>query len=55
MEFDIFHLNRFPPCRPACRLEHDLVVQTQPQLRHARQVAFHLYSAEDFRAEDIAA
>lgn len=30
MEFYVFHLDRLTPCGPTCRLEHDLVVETQP-------------------------
>lgn len=53
MELDVFHLDSFPPRRPPRRLEHDLVVQAQPQLRHTAEVAFEFDRAEDFAAEDV--
>jgi hypothetical protein len=34
-------------------LEHDFVIQTQPQLRHARQVTLHLDRPEDLRPDDV--
>jgi hypothetical protein len=48
MELDVFHFNCLASGRTACRLEHDLVVQTQAQLRHSGQIALHLDSAQDF-------
>lgn len=53
MELDVFHLDSFSPRRPPRRLEHDLVVQAQPQLRHAAEIAFEFDRAEDFAAEDV--
>lgn len=35
-------------------LKHDLVVQTETQFRHAREVALHLDSTEDLAADDVA-
>lgn len=35
-------------------LKHDLVVQAQPELWHARQVALHLDRTQNLRADDIA-
>ncbi len=53
MEFDILHLHRLPSCRAPCGLEHHLVVQSQPQLRHPAQVALQLHGPEDLAAQHI--
>ena len=37
-----------------CTLKHDLVVQTQSELWHSRQIAFHLDCSKDFRANNVA-
>ena len=54
MELDVFHLHRFPSCRSACGLKHDLVVQPQAQFGHSTQIALQLHGAQDLGAEDIA-
>src|SRR5215475_9866551 len=54
VELYILHLDLLPPTRPPRALEHDLVVQPEPELRHPRKVALHLYCAEDLRAQDVA-
>ena len=36
-------------------LEHDLVIQAQSQFRHAREVAFHLYSSENLASNHVPA
>jgi hypothetical protein len=36
-----------------CALKHDLIVETQPKLGHARKVALHLHRAEDLRSNDV--
>ena len=45
VELDVLHLDRLAPRRASRRLEHGLVVEPEPQLRHARQVALHLDGA----------
>ena len=54
MKFDILHLDRFSAGCPSGTLEHDLVVQTQSQLWHARKVTFHLDCTQDFGTNDVA-
>ena len=54
VEFHVLHLHGLAPRRPPRRLEHDLVVQPQPQLGHAAEVAFQLHGAEDLGAEHVA-
>lgn len=36
-------------------LEHDLVVQTQTQFGHSRQVTFHLYGSQNLAPNDVSA
>jgi len=43
-----------PSHTSARALKHDLVVQPEPQFRHAGQVALHLDSAQYFRPDDVA-
>jgi hypothetical protein len=38
---------------PSGVFKHDLVVQPQPQLGHARKVALHLDGTEDLRSDDV--
>lgn len=38
----------------ACALEHDLIVQTEAEFWHSRQIAFHLDGAQDLGPDDIA-
>ena len=40
------------PTSPSA-LKHDLVVEAQPQLWHAREVALHLDSTQNLRAHDV--
>lgn len=54
VKLDVFHLNSLASRGPTSRFKHDLVVQSQAQLRHAGQVALHLDSAEDLGSQDIA-
>ena len=54
VELDVLHLYRLAPGRPSRRLEHGLVIEAEPQLGHAAQVAFQLDGAEDLAAEDVA-
>lgn len=48
VKFDVFHFHRLPPGCSSSRLKHDFVVESQSQLRHSRQIALHLYGAQDF-------
>jgi len=54
MEFDVLHFDSFPSARPSSILEHDFVVESQAQLRHARKVTFHLDGTENLRAQHVA-
>ena len=54
MELDVLHLDRLATRVATRALEHDLVVQPEPQLGHAREVALHLDGAEDLGAHDVA-
>lgn len=54
MELDIFHFHRLAPCCASSGLEHDLVVQAEPQLWHTAEITFQFHGAQDFGAEDIA-
>ena len=53
MELDVLHLDRLASRVAARALEHNLVVQPEPELGHARQVALHLDCAEDLGADDV--
>ena len=53
VELDVLHLNGLAARGPARRLEHDLVVEPQPQLGHAAEVALHLDGAEDLAAQHV--
>lgn len=39
---------------PPSILKHNLIIQPQPKLRHAREVALHLDCAEDLGADYVA-
>lgn len=39
---------------PPCRLEHDLVIQAQPQLGHPAKVALHLDCSQNLAPDDAA-
>ena len=54
MELDVLHLDRLASRVAAGALEHDLVVEPEPELGHARQVALHLPCAKDLGADDAA-
>lgn len=54
MELDVLHLDGFSARRAACSLEHGLVVESQPQLGHAAQIALHLDGAQDLRSQHVA-
>lgn len=54
MKFHVFHLDRFSPCRPASGLKHGFIIESQPQLRHAAQVAFQFHCTQDLRPKDVA-
>lgn len=47
VEFDVFHFDCLSARRSAGGLEHDLVVEAQPQLGHTGQVALHLDSSQN--------
>lgn len=53
MELDILHLNSLASRRAACRLKHDLVVESQSQLGHTTEVAFHLDGTENLTPQHI--
>mmetsp|Transcript_238 Transcript_238/g.554 ORF Transcript_238/g.554 Transcript_238/m.554 type:complete len:355 (+) Transcript_238:196-1260(+) len=54
VEFDVLELDGLALglSRPAGGLKHELVVQTQLELRHAREEGSHLHGAVDFAVED---
>ncbi len=54
VELDVLHLDGLAARRAPCRLEHDLVVEPQAQLGHARQIALHLDGAQDLGAQHVA-
>jgi hypothetical protein len=54
MELDVFHLHSFASCCPSRCLKHHFVVQSQAQLRHPGEIAFHFDGAQDLRAQDVA-
>jgi len=57
MEFDILQLDGFSGTRliyPSRGLEHEFIVETEFELGHATQKAFHFDGAEDFAVEDVA-
>jgi hypothetical protein len=54
MELDVFHLDCFTSGGPPGCLEHDFVIQSQPQLWHSRQIALHLDGSEDLGTEHVA-
>ena len=53
VELDVFHFDRFASRGTACGLEHNLIIQSQPQLWHTTQVALHLDGAQNLRSQDI--
>ena len=52
MELGVLQLDRFA-LAAAGALEEYLVVETQPQLRHPRQVDTHLDAADDLTAQHV--
>lgn len=54
VELDVLHLDGLAAGAAARRLEHDLVVEAEPQLGHAAEVALHLDGAQDLGPEDVA-
>src|SRR3569833_126005 len=54
VEPHVLHLDGLAARGPPRGLEHDLVVEAEAQLGHARQVAFHLYGAEDLGPQHVA-
>lgn len=53
VELDILHLDGLASGRATSGLKHDLVVQTQPQLGHTTQVAFHFDGAQNLGPQDV--
>ena len=54
VELDVLHFNRLSPGRSSSRLEHDFVIQPQPQFWHSGEIALQLYGAKDLGAQDVA-
>ena len=54
VELDVLHLDGLAARRAPRRLEHDLVVEPEAQLRHAGQVALHLDGAQDLGPQHVA-
>lgn len=53
VELDVLHLDSLPPRGASRRLEHGLVVQSQPQFGHPAQITLHLDGAQDLRPQDV--
>lgn len=53
VELHVLHLDRLASCSTTRGLEHGFVVQAQSQLWHTTQIALHLDSAQNLRAQDV--
>ena len=53
MELDILHLDYLVECAAAGALQHDFVIQPQPEFIHCRQAARRLDRADDLETADV--